>query len=87
VVLGSDPARDGAELTRLGLPSLAPEALASRAAAGYAESGFTLKKVQALEGARLARWPSTWARQLARGNGRAFVELEAVAASNGDGAG
>jgi hypothetical protein len=85
-VLGSDPARDRAELARLGLPSLAADTLAARAASGYAESGFRLRKVRAMSGAELARWPSTWARQLARGDGRAFVELEAVAASDGHGA-
>jgi hypothetical protein len=81
VVLGSDPARDRAELERLGLPSLAPDALAARVASGYAEAGFSLKKVRAIDAAQLGRWPSTWAKRLARGNGRAFVELEAVASS------
>ena len=84
MVLGSDPARDCAELARLGLPSLAPGALAARVATGYAEAGFTLKEVRAIDGAQLARWPSTWRRHLARGDGRAFVELQAVAASAGD---
>jgi hypothetical protein len=86
VVLGSDPARDRAELARLGLPSLAPDTLAPRLASGYAEAGFTLRKLRAADGAQLVRWPSTWAKQLARGHGRSFVELEAVAASDGDGA-
>ena len=86
VVLGSDPARDRAELARLGIPALGPDALAPRVASGYAEAGFTLKKVRAMDGAQLVRWPSTWARQLARGDSRTFVELEAVAASDGVGA-
>ena len=87
VVLGSDPARDRAELQRLGIPSLQPSELASRLALGYGEAGFTLKAVRALEPNGLARWPSTWTARLARGDGRAFVELEAVAGSAGGCAG
>jgi len=87
VVLGSDPARDGAELLRLGISSLAPSSLASRLAFGYAGAGFTLGAVRGVEPSRLARWPSTWAARLARGDGRAFVELEAVASSAGGRAG
>ena len=81
VVLGSDPARDRAELQRLGISPLQPSGLASRLALGYGEAGFTLKAVRALEPNGLARWPSTWTKRLARGDGRAFVELEAVAGS------
>jgi 16S rRNA (adenine(1408)-N(1))-methyltransferase len=87
VVLGSDPARDRAELQRLGISSLQPEGLASRLALGYGEAGWTLETVRALEPSGLARWPSTWTSRLARGDGRAFVELEAVVGSAGGRAG
>jgi 16S rRNA (adenine(1408)-N(1))-methyltransferase len=79
VVLGSDPARDKAELRRLGLPSLAADELATRVEKGYAAAGFRLRRVRPLPAADLARLPSTWTRRLAFGSGRSFVQLAAAA--------
>ena len=80
VVLGSDPAKDGAELRRLGLPSLDADALSARVDAGYREAGFRITRVSALSAAELRRFPSSWAQRLAFGGERAFVQLEARAA-------
>src|SRR5262245_45800434 len=71
IVLGSDPARDQAELRRLGLSSLSVPDLASRAAAGYEDAGFRIERVRAMPATEVASLPSTWARRLARGEGRA----------------
>jgi len=80
VVLGSDPARDRAELRRLGLASLDADALADRVGAGYGEAGFRVTRVRGLGAAETAaRFPTTWVRRLSFGTGRAFVQLEARA--------
>ncbi len=83
IVLGVDPARDRAELHRLGLASLFDASLASRVAEGYALAGFTLGCVRPLAQVELARWPSTWARRLAHGRGRTLLEINATAARGG----
>jgi 16S rRNA (adenine(1408)-N(1))-methyltransferase len=79
VVLGSDPGRDERELRRLGLPPLDSGDLAGRLREGYAAAGLAVARVRPLPGAGLSGWPSTWARRLALGRGRAFVEVEARA--------
>jgi 16S rRNA (adenine(1408)-N(1))-methyltransferase len=79
VVLGSDPARDQAELRRLGLPPLEAGELAGRVEAGYAEAGFRIERVRTMAAPEVARFPATWARRLAGGDGRSFVQLEARA--------
>jgi 16S rRNA (adenine(1408)-N(1))-methyltransferase len=79
VVLGSDPARDQAELRRLGLPPLAADGLADRVEAGYAAAGLRVERVRALAVSEVAALPTTWARRLSFGDGRSFVQLEARA--------
>lgn len=76
VVLGSDVARDRAELWRLGLPPLVADGLAERIGAGYAEAGFAIARVGSLAASELRRWPTTWARRLAHGGSRSFVEIQ-----------
>lgn len=78
-ILGSDPVRDQAELGRLGVPSLAAKGLADRVEDGYAAAGFRIDRVRTLAAAEIARVPSTWARRLAFGGGRSFVQLDALA--------
>lgn len=79
VVIGVDPARDGAELRRLGLHPLADCGPESELSAGYGAAGFVLTSVRALHPEDLAQWPSTWARRLAHGSSRSFSRLEARA--------
>lgn len=77
IVLGSDPVRDQAELRRLGLPNLEAAHVASQIEADYAVAGFALGSVRPMKTAELARWPSTWARRLAHGSDRSFLQIEA----------
>ena len=79
IVLGSDPARDQAELRRLGLPPLAAAGLASRIHEGYAEAALRVVRVRAMAAEEIARFHSTWARRLGFGGVRSFVQVEAVA--------
>jgi SAM-dependent methyltransferase len=79
VVLGSDPARDQAELRRLGLPPIDTDGLGARVGAGYLEAGFRIERVRSLGTSEMARWPSSWVRRLAFGRMRSFVQLEAAA--------
>ena len=79
VVFGADVSRDHGELARLGLPPLEAAVLPERLRDGYAAAGFRLGDVHALPGRELAGWPSSWAKRLAHGGGRTFVELVARA--------
>lgn len=80
VVLGIDPARDGAEAARLGLPRLDAAHLQGPLIADYAEACFTIRSVRPLSPDALARWPSTWAKRLAHGHARSVFQVEARAA-------
>ena len=79
VVMGSDAAKDQAELRRLGVPSLQADGLAARMEAGYRAAGFRIDRVRALAPDELRRFPSSWARRLAFGGTRAFAQLAARA--------
>jgi len=78
-VLGHDPVRDQQEMLRLGLPTLEAAHLVSDLATGYADAGFTLTSVRALHAAELTCWPSSWARRLAHGGARSFLQIDARA--------
>jgi 16S rRNA (adenine(1408)-N(1))-methyltransferase len=80
VLLGLDAARDQGELRRLGLPPLGEAVRAVAFAGGYAEAGFTVSRVRALDAAERARYPSTWAARLAYGGSRSFLEVSAETA-------
>ena len=80
VVLGLDPARDRAEILRLGLPPLAHARLGDHLATGYAAAGFRLVSVHPMSRDQLARLPSTGARRLAHGGDRSLLRIEARAA-------
>jgi 16S rRNA (adenine(1408)-N(1))-methyltransferase len=83
VVLALAPERDRAEVERLRLPTLDDAHVHGALAAGYAAAGLRLARVRRLEAAALGRWPSTWARRLARDRNRRVLELEATAAPPG----
>jgi hypothetical protein len=80
VVIGTDLRRDQVELRRLGLPSASPRERAAEIAAGYGAAGFAPTSFRSLGATELARWPSTWARRLARGRDRTFWQIETRAA-------
>jgi 16S rRNA (adenine(1408)-N(1))-methyltransferase len=75
VVLGSHPTKDQAELRRLGLRSLEAQGLAARVEAGYEAAGFRIDRVREMSSTEVQRFPSSWARRLAFGDTRAFVQL------------
>jgi 16S rRNA (adenine(1408)-N(1))-methyltransferase len=79
VVLAVDPARDAAEARRLDLPPLDESHLRGAVAEGYAAAGLAVASVRSLSAGRLGRWPSSWARRLAHGQGRVVFEIEARA--------
>lgn len=79
VVLGSDPSRDQVELRRLGLPPLDARTLAARIAPGYEAVGLRVAGVRVMSAADVARFPSSWARRLAFGGTRSFVQVTARA--------
>jgi len=80
VVFGIDPVRDRAEARRLGLPELNDTFVGGELAAGYAAAGFALESVRSLNATQLTRWPSSWARRLARGGeARRVFEITAAA--------
>jgi hypothetical protein len=76
-VVLSVSARDRAEATRLGLPPLDGEDLATQLSGGYGEAGFALTAVRPLTLDELVRWPSTWARRLAHGRPRSVFQIDA----------
>jgi 16S rRNA (adenine(1408)-N(1))-methyltransferase len=80
VVLGLDPARDRAEILRLGLPPLTDARFGDDLGVGYAAAGFSLISVRPMGRDQLARLPSTWARRLAHGGDRSLLRIEARAA-------
>lgn len=81
VVLSVDPARDGAESRRLGLPLLDEAYLGGPLATCYAVAGFTVRSVRAIGPDQLAGWPSTWAKRLAHGRARFVIQIDARASA------
>lgn len=79
IVLGFDPARDRAELIRLGLPPLDEAVHGEHFAHDYAAAGFRLDSVRSLDQGARAAYPSTWAAHLAHGNERRFLQIAATA--------
>ena len=80
VVIGVDPARDRAEIERLGLPELSPSYLESVLAQKYSAAGFDVMGTGALSQADWSRLQTSWARKLQGNTGRAVVYLMARAA-------
>jgi len=79
VVLGHDPVRDRVALRRLGLPGLDEAARAHHFAHDYACAGFRLSSIRAVAASEVAGLPSTWAKHLAQGRERRFLEIAATA--------
>ena len=77
VLLALDARRDLSEIRRLGLPSLQGAPLRQHLEPAYAEAGFRITAVAALEVGELAAWPSTWARRLAHGHPRSVTRIQA----------
>jgi hypothetical protein len=78
VLLSVDTLRDAAEARRLGLPVLDDAHVDGPLRAGYADAGFALSSVQAMDTEQLlAGWPSTWARRLRHGRPRTMLRIDA----------
>jgi hypothetical protein len=56
-------------------------------AASYLSAGFRIVGARRVGLDRLDRWPSSWARRLAHGGARPFVEIEARAVAPAEGSG
>lgn len=79
VVIGVDPARDRAELERLGLPELSPSYLETVLAQKYSRAGFDVTETGSLSQADWSRLQTSWARRLQGNIERAVVYLIARA--------
>jgi SAM-dependent methyltransferase len=79
VVVGIDPKRDRTECLRLGLPALDVDHVHGPLKGAYAEAGLDIGSARPITPAQLARWPSTWARCLARDHARSPFQIEARA--------
>jgi 16S rRNA (adenine(1408)-N(1))-methyltransferase len=79
VVIGVDPARDRAEIERLGLPELSPAYLESILAQKYSAAGFEVMETGALSQADWSQLQTSWARRLQGNAERAVVYLIARA--------
>lgn len=79
VIIGVDPARDRAEIERLGLPELSPLYLKSILAQKYNAAGFDVTETGALSQADWSRLQTSWARRLQGNTERAVVYLVARA--------
>ena len=79
VVIGVDPARDRAEIERLGLPELSPAYLKSVLAQKYSAAGFEVMETGALSRSDWSRLQTSWARRLQGNTERSVVYLIARA--------
>jgi 16S rRNA (adenine(1408)-N(1))-methyltransferase len=79
VVLGIDAVRDQAELRRLQVVPPSDGDWRAFLAGPYLDAGFRIVAARRVGKGRLDRWPSSWARRLAHGSARPFVEIEARA--------
>ncbi len=80
VVIGVDPARDRAEIERLGLPELSPSYLKTVLAQKYSAAGFDVTETGALSPADWSQLQTSWARKLQGNTARSVVYLVARAA-------
>jgi 16S rRNA (adenine(1408)-N(1))-methyltransferase len=79
VIIGVDPARDRAEIERLGLPLLSPSYLESVLVHKYCAAGFDVTETGTLSQADWSRLQTSWARKLQGNTERAVVYLIARA--------
>ncbi len=80
VVIGVDPARDRAEIERLGLPELSRTYLKTVLAQKYSAAGFDVTETGALSPAGWSQLHTSWARKLQGNTARSVVYLVARAA-------
>ena len=74
IVFGYDQIREARLLTELALPALTLKHLQERLPPMYREAGFAIA-AELVGGCVVREIPSTWAKKLAQGKGRAFFEL------------
>ena len=79
VIIGVDPDRDFAEVSRLGLPPLSLAYVDSTLAPRYAKSGFRVIDRGVIPAAEWPRLQTTWARRLRGDRGRSVLFLLARA--------
>jgi hypothetical protein len=79
IVLAVDAARDGAEVRRLGVPSLDDAYIRGPLRTAYAAAGFRVSHVRTGGLDELELWPSTWARRLEHGRPRPVTRIDASA--------
>jgi 16S rRNA (adenine(1408)-N(1))-methyltransferase len=75
VIFGIDPNHDRSEIERLGLARIGCDDFGGQLASGYGDAGFCIDSLRTLHAEELARWPSTWAKRLARGPSRSIWKL------------
>lgn len=80
VVIGLDPARDRAEIERLGLPELSRSYLETVLAQSYSAAGFDVTETGVLSTPEWSRLQTSWARRLQGNTERTVVYLIARAA-------
>ena len=64
IIVGIDPERDRAEISRLGIPVLTREYIAGTLAAKFSTAGFEFIADRTLDRAEWLRLETTWARKL-----------------------
>ena len=80
LIIGMDPARDRAEMERLGLGDFSAEFLETELIARYAAAGFNVLECGVLEPGEWPRLETTWAHKLSGGENRRLAYIIARAA-------
>ena len=75
VVFSIDPDRDRTEVERLGLARMGSDDFGGQLVSSYSAAGFRITSFRSLAAEELSRWPSTWAKRLARGPSRSIWKL------------
>ncbi len=78
VVVSYDEVREAGIMAQLELPALTQEHLEGPLAAAYREAGFVIE-AEYLDRSVVQRIPSTWAKRLAQGKHRTFLQLVGTA--------
>jgi len=82
IVIGIDPARDRAEIQRLGLPSLAAELLETTLIPRYRAAGFEVVEHGVLPPSEWPQLHTSWAQRVRGSAGRSLIYLIAHAAEH-----
>lgn len=78
VLISFDPARDGSELARLGLPELSREYLEQKLVPAYETNGFVIEDYGIVPSSEWSEIESSWARKLRDSATRVLIYLHAV---------